>query len=45
MKFSYKKQLWAFSFSSKRWSLIKTTGDIPKDTVASHSGKNLAFQK
>ena len=29
-------ELWKFNFSTKRWSLLRTTGDVPTKTVASH---------
>lgn len=32
-------KLWRFNFATKIWTLLKTTGDIPNRTVASHCGK------
>ncbi|RNA40279.1 kelch domain-containing 10 -like protein [Brachionus plicatilis] len=30
-------ELWRFNFNTRRWCLLKTTGDIPDKFVASHS--------
>lgn len=29
-------QLWRFNFATRIWTLLKTTGDVPSKTVASH---------
>jgi hypothetical protein len=37
-------ELWRFHFSTRKWTLLKTTGDSPNDTVASHCGIFLKLQ-
>ena len=36
-------KLYRFNFSTKKWTLLKTTGEIPQDTVASHSGRFIFY--